>query len=163
MTQARDAMESDKSNSLTNLGTHYGIRNAFGTFSVVPLIDALAETLPIGARLCLVTPIGKPLKSYLRDNARRHGRTFLRREWHIEQLANGASLRRLSAFARSQDVKALSVWILAEAADNAPLVEAEDGNDYIWVSSTLPPSTHEVLVQSVGGAISKVEPSRSLS
>jgi hypothetical protein len=119
---------------------------------VAPLLVALAHELPNGSRLCLTTPIGRELKARLKAIGSRQPGFLRRSEWYVERGDDGASILQLAEFARSRKLKSFSVWLFAFSRDGAPLVEAEDSNDYIWLSSDLSQRSQERLVKAAGGA-----------
>jgi hypothetical protein len=142
------------------MGTHYSIPRRFGIFETAPLLEALADELPVGWRLVLVTPIDKVLRRAIAQFATRKPVLFSRGTWYLSKKTDEASaIGELARFARRNAVRELAVWVLAETEekDPYPLVEAEDSNDYVWVSETLPRQAHERIVASVGGATEHFE------
>ena len=135
-------------------GTHYPVLRDFGSFEVTDFLNVLAEELPVEARLVLTNPIDKNLRKAVPQFATQKSGLLSRSVWFVTKRAeDAASIRSLARFARDHKVSKLAVWICAEAGDSSPLVEAEDGNDYIWLSHSLTRATHQRIVGAVGGQI----------
>src|SRR5437773_12469427 len=140
-----------------DVGTHFALRQRFGAFLVAPLLRALGADLESGSLLRIITLIDPYVRTFLKA----HGHAVWRFPWrHDADLRVGqgsTALAELIVVAEANHVKRLAVWLHVLDVSGNLLLEAEDGNDYLWLVDGMPQGTKTHLVESVGGAASQID------
>jgi len=111
------------------------------------------SSLPPNAVVEFVSPIGGPLRQFLRD----HGRAVKDRLWQrhleLEHSGPGGVLNTLATFVEVNAITKLAVWFQVRDARGTLLLQMERGNDWIWLSDTLDDRLRERLAEAAGGCV----------
>ncbi|HKQ97711.1 MAG TPA: hypothetical protein VJV75_07545 [Candidatus Polarisedimenticolia bacterium] len=141
----------------TELGTQYTLRERFGTLPVAPLLRVLAAYLEHGAHICLITLVDPHARAYLKSRGLTEWRFPWRHDAVLRLARDNQALEGLASVTEQRQSKHLVVWLKVFDLSGNRLLEAEDMNDFLWLSNTLPKAAHERLVASVGGASSQLD------
>jgi len=97
-------------------------------------MDVLAAHSPRGSRLELVTPFGDSLLTHLEEQGELTRGGFLKAPvaWVLRGDEN-SGFRALADLCDTHSLEPLAVWFTVFAADGLPLIEAEDGNDALFL------------------------------
>ena len=145
------------------LGTTFLLSRHFGKFPVAPLLRAMNQALPSESTVFFVTPIPKSLRTLLRDNARPVKKGFLhRRYWALDGLPHSDTLANIAEVAAVEEWHRLAVWMLAKDSQGTEILEAEDGNNYLWLADIMPEAGRQTILEAVGGVSNSIEGTRPL-
>ena len=132
-------------------GTDYEMSVPFGRAPAAALLRALADVLPIGSSIELITPIGKQVEEFLKQFGKATNPGFLKaRVWSITHTGPQSSLVQLANLVEEHAITELAVWFSAVGPDGGTLLEAEDGNTVLFLSDALPPDGTAAVLRAIG-------------
>ena len=132
-------------------GTDYEMSVPFGRTPAGALLRVLADVMPIGSAIELITPIGKQVDEFLKQFGKATKPGFLKAKvWSITHSGPEGSLVQLAKLAEECAITELAVWCSAVGPDGSTLLEAEDGNTVLFLSDALPPDSIAAVLRAVG-------------
>jgi hypothetical protein len=135
------------------VGRHFGIPIRFGKFAPGPLLRTMDSSLPPNTVVEFVSPIGRPLRQFLREHGRGVKDRLWQRHWELDHLGPGGVLNTLATFVEVNAITKLAVWFQVRDARGTLLLQMENGNDWIWLSDTLDDQVRERLPEAAGGCV----------